>query len=158
MIFNSDKSLSEKIEIIEMTFTKSDELTNRLFYMAKNGAIARILREIEHHFWSQDLKVIAKWKEDSRHASIHVTLLVKDKEHERTIYIKRDIIHPAPAEISPCVYSLDKIVAGAYYRSKKPVIAEKFDELLSDDSFKTFVEKLVLGANYPFTYESFSSV
>lgn len=109
MIFNSDKSLSEKVEIIQNTFCKSDELTNRLFYMAKNGAIARILREIEHHFYKSDLKVIAKWKEDSRHASIYLTLLVKDKEHDRTIYIKRDTIHPAPAEISPCVYSLDEL-------------------------------------------------
>lgn len=157
MVLNSDKTLSEKIEIIKSNFTKSDDLTNRLFYMAKNNSIARILREIEHYFLNNDLKVIAKWKEDSRHASIHITLFVKDKEHERTIYIKRDTIHPAPVEISPCVYSLDKIVAGAYYRSKKPAIAEKFDSKLSDDSFKSMLEKLILGANYPFEYESFSS-
>lgn len=157
MILNSDKSLFEKIEIIKTNFTKSDDLTNRLFYMAKNNSIARILREIEHYFWNDDLKVTAKWKEDSRHTSIHVTLFVKDKEHERTIYIKRDTIHPAPTEISPCVYSLDKIVAGAYYRSKKSAIAEKFDYKLSSDDFKFMLEKLVLGANYPFEYESFSS-
>lgn len=157
MIHNENKSLDEKEKIIKEVFNKDDDLINRLFFMAKNGAISRILREFEHFFMDKDMKVKAEWKEDYRYAYVHLKLIVRKNEHERLVSIKRDKIHPEPKGISPCLYSLNKISNSEYYGSKKPKAAVDFDEILGNDEFAILAEKLIRGVNYPFVYESQSS-
>lgn len=157
MIHNENKSLDEKEKIIKEVFNKDDDLINRLFFMAKNGAISRILREFEHFFMDKDMKVKAEWKEDYKFASIHLKLITKTNGHERTISIKRSKIHPEPKGISPCLYSLYAIANSEYYRSKKPKAAVDFDEILGSEEFAILAEKLIRGVNYPFVYESQSS-
>ena len=157
MILNDKESLQKRMDVIETTFIKNDDLTNRLFFMAKNGAISRILREFEHFFMDKDMKVKAEWNENSTSTYILLTLFSKNNEHTRTIQINREVMHPEPEGISPCIYSLKSILNGAYYSARKPKVAVELDELLGGGEFFVLAEKSIIGVNYPFCYESQSS-
>lgn len=152
-MINSNINLQERIKQTKDSFNQQNEAAQKLFFMARNGAIARVLREIEQYLISKNMVIKCHWRETSLSVSIQMSL----NYHERSIMIKRDTIHPEPVGISPCIYSLERISTGQYYRSKKPKIAVELDEILSSDEFKELVENLILGTNYPFTYESYSS-
>lgn len=152
-MINTDIDLQERIKQTKESFKQQNESAQKLFFMARNGAIAHVLREIEQYFISKNMVINCHWKETSLSVSIQMTLNC----HERSILIKRDTIHPEPAGVSPCIYSLERVSIGQYYRSKKPKIAVELDEILSSEEFKGLVENLILGTNYPFTYESYSS-
>lgn len=129
---------------------------NRLFFAGKNGAIASLLRELEHYF--QDLgfaAVRANWNEHMRGAAIEIIFTDKKKvQHPRTIHLKRHTVH-APEGVSPCMYSVESISSSDYYRVM-PKFAVDIHEAMSSDTFKVLADRLVNGANYPFAYESSS--
>lgn len=149
-------------ELKEFTDLKAKDpssLFNRLFFAARNGAIAYLLLRIEAYFRENGFSVKADWKESSFGGPI-VTVTMLDKktgEHERNIFVNRNVVGRDVDTHSSCVYSLKSVAAGAYYRSKKPVVAEKFDEVLGSEEFKGKVEKWILGTNYPFDYKSYSA-
>lgn len=135
------------------------KVVNPLFFAARNGAIERVLRSLEHHFQDQELAVRARWEETSM-PGVSIKLVLTDKrtgEHERRLWLKRDSVAPDSAFGSTLVYSLDKVVAGAYYGGRKPKIADAFDGVLTAPDFEAFAHRLISGVNYPFTHESHSS-
>lgn len=163
MLLNSQQSFQERAKALQdfgKKFRKEPALLiNQLFFAARNGAIARVLRELEAHFRTQGLPVVADWDEDCRSAAIKLELVDKRGNHVRRIYLTRSVEVPGQSLAgSGCMYALDKVVAGEYYRSRKPKVAEQFDAILESKDFRTLVAALVTGTNYPFAYESFSSV
>lgn len=130
-----------------------------LFFAARNGAISNLLLIFEHYFQDRGFAVRAAWKETS-FPGVSVELVLNDKrtgEHERRLQIDRQTTRAPEALGSQLVYALKAVHAGAYYRNRKPQVAVDFDAILETQDFHEFVSMLVLGANYPFAYESHSS-
>ena len=136
-------------------------LLGRLFYAARNGAISHVLRQFEAFFRDKGFIVKANWRETSIGTpTINLVMLEKKgQEHTRHIYLKRAlVVHPGFTDThSPIMYAFEKVVAGEYYSRRKPAVAVALDDVLSDASFSEMAAKLVLGTNYPFAYESYSS-
>ena len=163
MLLNASESFSDRAKALQdlgRKFRKEPaSLINHLFFAARNGAIARVLRELETYFRNEGLPVVAHWDEDCRSAAIRLELVDKRGNHVRRIYLNRSVEVPGQSLAgSGCMYAVDKIVAGEYYRSRKPKVAEQFDAILESKDFHALVATLVTGTNYPFAYESFSSV
>lgn len=165
MKLNHDMSYDERREAIKAysqnTSTDPVPLLGRLFYAARNGAISHVLRQLETFFRDKGFIVKANWRETSMGATT-INLVMLDKkgqEHTRHIYLKRDVVvHPGFTEThSPVMYAFEKVVAGEYYNRRKPAVAIAFDDVLEDAGFSEMAAKLVLGTNYPFAYESYSS-
>ena len=135
------------------------DLFNRLFFAARNGAISYLLLQVDAYFRDQGFAVKSHWSESSFGPPvIKITLLDKKTgEHERSVFLNRDVVGREAETHSACVYSLKQVSAGAYYRSRKPAIAENFDQVLGSEEFKGKMEEWVLGTNYPFDYHSYSS-
>jgi hypothetical protein len=162
MKLNADVSLKDKrlaLRQLPAQFKEGpSDILNRLFFSARNGAIASLLRDFEHYFADQGLSVRAHWEECSMRAP-RVSLRLVDKrtgQHDRHIYLVREV-EPADNVPSQCVYGVSSIDTGAYYPHRTPKIAEQFDAILASAEFQALAPKLVNGANYPFQYESFSS-
>lgn len=157
MKINYQHSYEDKVQkLYDLKLEK--EIFERLFWQARNGAIASLCWTIEKYFDEQGLKVKAKWKEDSRYCYLSTTLVDK-YEHVRSHQLDRQV-HTLrhDLQISSLTYKLHSICSGEYYSKVKPKIAVKYDEILASSEFKTFLEEQVNTANYPFGYETFSSV
>lgn len=135
--------------------TNPSELLNRLFFMARNGAIDHLLRAFEHYFRDKGFVVKAEWNEHCSAAAIRLVFVDKKKaEHLRTIFLNRTA-EPAPSSVSPCMYAIQSIATSEYYRVM-PKFAVDIHELMSTEEFQALAARLVNGANYPFTYASHS--
>lgn len=157
--FNDDLSFDEKKQALaqleEESAAPRAQVLNRLFFMAKNGAIDHLLREFEHYFRDKGFAVKATWDEHSRGAAVRLVFLDKKKvEHSRTIYLERSV-ERAPDDVSPCMYAVKRIDTSEYYRVM-PKFAVDIHELMSAEEFQALATRLVNGANYPFTYASHS--
>ncbi len=160
MIRFIDQTFEEKekeINGLEEVIEKDPGLVyNRFFFMAKNGAISHLLKEMEHYFQDRGLVARAEWCEDMRSAHINVVFFDKKKaEHHRTIFIQRTKTD-APECISPCMYALDSVKCTNYYRSV-PKIAVTISEVMGSEEFEGIARRLINGANFPFGYVSQSS-
>lgn len=161
MLLNDDISYQDRTrQLKQLVKSGGDHDTiNRLFFAARNGAIAYLLGRLEHYFADQDLMVRAAWKETS-FGGPTVSLVLRDKrtgEHERRLSCGRDQVHPSSdSRVSTLVYKLKDIQADEYYRGRKPKIAEQFDEILASAEFARLAGEWINGVNYPFTYESHS--
>jgi len=160
MKHHHNKSLEQKIQL-----TKELEITpdnfNRLFFTARNGAIASLLRNIEHYLQDQNNKLVvrANWKESSFN-SVHIELTLHEKEnkHTRTINLKREKINTKNHDISDLVYTFDRLSPETCYYPKKPrQLGIDFDAVLDSPEFVEFLKQEVNGVNFPFNYESYSS-
>lgn len=158
MIFYNDKTSFEECEKAAREFKIDEDTLARLFFQARNGAITYVLRNIEQYFDKHKLKVAAKWHESSYGHLTNITITLKDKyDHERLCFVKREVMWPEAKTGSQCLYRLENVQSSEYYHRKKPAKAEQFDDILGSPEFYAFLEKQVLGVNYPFIYKSQSS-
>lgn len=163
MILNSDQSFTAKCAELKKLpkdiSAAPQDIINRLFFAARNGAISHLLREFEGHFRDRGLDVRAQWKESSM-GSPCITLTLHDKrkgEHVRYLWLNRTDEVSSSSLPSTLVYELKSIQAGEYYPRRKPQVAIDFDDVLQTAEFEALARTWVNGANYPFAYESHSS-
>jgi len=155
---HSEMSLEDKEAILRDNFKgheASSDLVNVLFFAARSGVIAGIILDVERYFAERKLRVRAEWVENSFHTYFQ-TVLVDKYDHERHHTITRDAYWPRTGAPSDMQYSLKEVSVGDYYGKRKPVIAERFDEVLASEEFRAFLENQILRANYPFGYTSYS--
>lgn len=157
MKLHYDMSYEDKIAKLK-AIKQEDELLNRLFFQGRNGAVSNLRLEVQDYFTEKGFKVKCLWKEDSRYCCVE-TVLIDKYEHCRTHFIDRDSIHPpASLNLSSSVYKLRSVQSSEYYGKVKPKKAVDYDAILASNEFKEILNKLVNGVNYPFAYESQSSV
>lgn len=163
MLLNDDLSYDQKftktVELANQLSASPREVINRLFFAARNGAISHLLRTIEHELRAHKLNVKASWEETSM-SGTHVRLVFIDSrggEHHRRIWLERNSVSHALDLPSQAVYRLRSIDVSEYYPHRTPKIAEEIERVLSSDDFKDKATQWIIGANYPFTYESQSS-
>lgn len=137
-------------------FQPNEDTANRLFFAARNGIIASVLRNIEHYCFDRGFPTYANWKESSI-GNPRIELIFKGKkEYIRSISIQRDSIWPEPKSISPCTYRLIEINLLGSEGRKPPKKIEDWETHLNSQDFFTFLEKEINRINYPFDKDSFS--
>lgn len=154
------KTYQEKLSILREWGIEDKE--NALFYAARNGAIAKIMLDIERFFKRGTIFASAYWRENSMSSMVCIEISLEIKyrngdrgEYLRHCWINRSTEWPKTGAPSDCTYEFTSISGSEPGRKSKAVV--EFDALVDSQEFEGLVRTSVNGANYPFEYVSYSS-